>query len=162
MTSTRSRRVRGLSALLAGIGLLVAAKAVTGQATPAQVALPPAPPTTGQSHPAPTSTSASASAPPTTPAGAGPRTIDGDVVQTPYGPVQVALTLDHGRIVDVRTVQTPSDADRSIRIAALASPVLRSEVLSAQSARVDSVSGATYTSAGYAQSVQYALDHAQG
>lgn len=164
MTSTRSRRARGLSALLAGIGLLVAAKAVTGQAAPQPVALPPVPPTTEQSHPASTSTSAAAPrAPaPTTPAATGPRTIDGDVVRTPYGPVQVALTLDHGRIVDVRTLRTPSDADRSVRLAALATPVLRSEVLSAQSARVDSVSGATYTSAGYAQSVQYALDHAPG
>lgn len=164
MTSTRSRRVRGLSASLAGIGLMVADKAVTDQATTHQIALPPVPPTSERTHPAPTSTSASTprSPAPTTPAGTGRRTVDGDVVQTPYGPVQVAVTVAHGRIVDVRTLQTPSDADRSIRLAALATPVLRSEVLSAQSARVDSVSGATYTSAGYAQSVQYALDHAAG
>jgi len=84
------------------------------------------------------------------------------VAQTPYGPVQVAVVFERGRIIDVRTLQTPSDADRSVRLATLATPVLRSEVLTAQSARVDSVSGATYTSEGYAQSVQYALDHAAG
>lgn len=165
MTSTRSRRALGLSALLAGIGLLVAGKAVTSPATPHQVALPPAaPPTSEQSRSTPTATSARApgSAVPTTPARTGPRTVDGDVVQTPYGPVQVAVVLDHGRIVDVRTLRTPSDADRSVRLAELATPVLRSEVLAAQSARVDSVSGATYTSEGYARSVQYALDHASG
>lgn len=155
MTSTRARRAQGLSALLAGIGLVVAAKAVTGQPTPQPLAPPPeAPP------PGPTSGSASGAAPPLP--SAGPRTVDGDVVQTPYGPVQVAVTFDHGRIVDVRTLRTPSDADRSVRLAALATPVLHDEVLAAQSARVDSVSGATYTSEGYAQSVQYALDHAPG
>jgi uncharacterized protein with FMN-binding domain len=166
MTSTRSRRVTGLSALLAAIGLVVAAKAVTGQAAPHQLAPQPAtaPPTTERPRSSPTSISAptSRSATPTTPADTGPRTMDGAVVQTPYGPVQVAVVFDHGRIVDVRTLQTPSDADRSVQLAALATPVLRSEVLAAQSARVDSVSGATYTSEGYAQSVQYALDHAAG
>jgi uncharacterized protein with FMN-binding domain len=165
MTSTRSRRVTGLSALLAAIGLLIAAKAVTDQAAPHQLVLQPAiPPTTERPGSSPTSASAPTahSAAPTTPANTGPRTIDGAVVQTPYGPVQVAVVFDHGRIIDVRTLQTPSDADRSVQLAALATPVLRSEVLAAQSARVDSVSGATYTSEGYAQSVQYALDHAAG
>lgn len=157
MSSTRSRGIAGLSALLAGIGLLVAAKAATSPSTPAQVALPAAPaPTTT----APTTGSGPAtSAPPPTKAPTGPHTVDGDVVQTPYGPVQVALVLADGRIVDVRALQTPTDGERSVRLAELATPVLRNEVLSAQSARVDSVSGATYTSDGYAQSVQYALDH---
>ena len=160
MSPTRSRRVMGLSALLAGIGLLVAGKAVTSPAAP-RLALPPAAPPSEQSR-ATTTTPAPHSPAPTTPASTGPRTVDGDVVQTPYGPVQVAVVFEHGRIVDVRTLRTPSDADRSVRLAAQATPVLRSEVLSAQSAHVDSVSGATYTSEGYAQSVQYALDHASG
>ncbi|HEY3753963.1 MAG TPA: FMN-binding protein [Pseudonocardiaceae bacterium] len=162
MTSTRSRRVTGLSALLAAIGLLIAAKAVTDQAAPHQLALQPVtPPTTERPRPSPTPTSARSTAP-TTPADTGPRTVDGAVAQTPYGPVQVAVVFERGRIIDVRTLQTPSDADRSVQLAALATPVLRSEVLTAQSARVDSVSGATYTSEGYARSVQYALDHAAG
>ena len=162
MTSTRSRRVTGLSALLAAIGLLIAAKAVTDPSAPHQLVLQPAtPPTTERSRSNPTPTSAPSTAP-TTPANTGPRTVDGAVAQTPYGPVQVAVVFERGRIIDVRTLQTPSDADRSVRLATLATPVLRSEVLTAQSARVDSVSGATYTSEGYARSVQYALDHAAG
>lgn len=159
MTSTRTRRALGLSALLAAIGLLVAAKSATEPDAPPRLALPPAapPPATsapGRSPAAPTTS--------TTPAGTGPRTVAGDVVPTPYGPVQVAVVFDHGRIADVRTLRTPSDADRSVRLAALATPILRREVLTAQSAHVDSVSGATYTSEGYARSVQYALDHAAG
>jgi uncharacterized protein with FMN-binding domain len=103
-------------------------------------------------------------APPTTDStgAAGPVTVDGSVVSTPYGPVQVAVTFSGHRVIDVRNVRTPSDADRSVEIAASATPVLRQEVLTAQSARVDSVSGATYTSEGYAESVQYAIDHAPG
>lgn len=159
MSTTRSRRVTGLSALLAAIGLLIAAKAVTDQAAPHQLVLrPTTPPTTERPRSSPTPTSA----PSTAPTDTGPRTVDGAVAQTPYGPVQVAVVFERGRIIDVRTLQTPSDADRSVQLAALATPVLRSEVLTAQSARVDSVSGATYTSEGYAQSVQYALDHAAG
>jgi uncharacterized protein with FMN-binding domain len=162
MTSTRSRRVRGLAALLAGIGLLVAAKAAIDQTAPSPLALPPATPPFAPSGSDPTSTSEPHPPTSTSPAGTGPHTVDGAVVPTPYGPVQVAVRFDHGRIVDVRALRTPSDAARSVRLAALATPVLRSEVLAAQSARVDSVSGATYTSEGYARSVQYALDHRAG
>lgn len=164
MRSTRSRAIAGLSALLGGIGLLIAGKAATTSSAsmpPALPALPvlTAPPSAEVARPSESSVPASPShgRPPS-----GPRTVDGDVVQTPYGPVQVAVVFDNGRIVDVRALQTPSDAEHSVRLAELATPVLRSEVLSAQSARVDSVSGATYTSAGYVQSVQYALDHASG
>ena len=147
-----SRRAAGLVALLSGVGLVVAAKAATAPATPPAVTLPPAtPPKTTTTQPGDTSPSR---------APAGPHTVDGDVVDTPYGPVQVAVVLEAGRIVDVRTLRTPGAADRSVRLAALATPILRHEVLTAQSARIDTVSGATYTSDGYARSVQYALDHA--
>jgi uncharacterized protein with FMN-binding domain len=81
------------------------------------------------------------------------------VASTPYGPVQVQLVISNGKIVDVRALQLPSAAAHSRRVAAMAVPILRTEVLTAQSAQVDSVSGATYTSQGYAESVQYALDH---
>jgi uncharacterized protein with FMN-binding domain len=85
--------------------------------------------------------------------------VDGDVVDTPYGPVQVAVVLSGRRIMDVTALRTPDDGSRSVQLADLATPILRQEVLTAQSARIDTVSGATYTSDGYAQSVQYALDH---
>jgi uncharacterized protein with FMN-binding domain len=163
MSPRPSRQLAGLGLLLAGVSLVVAAKAVTDPATPTPVlALPPVttPETSthGNTTPVPsTSTSTSPSPEP-----AGPHTVHGNVVDTPYGPVQVAVVIDTGRIVDVRALRTPSDADRSVRLAALATPILRQEVLTAQSARIDTVSGATYTSRGYAESVQYALDHTSG
>jgi uncharacterized protein with FMN-binding domain len=160
-STVRRRRLAGLSGLLAGIGLLVAARAVVGAPTPQQVTMLPAvpPPTTTTTTPP----SSGVTSPPTTsaaPAPAGPRTVDGDLVDTPYGPMQVAVVFSGGRIVDVRALQTPNDEDRSVMLAQLAVPVLRQEVLTAQSARIDTVSGATYTSESYAQSVQYAIDHA--
>ncbi len=161
---TRLRRTGGLAALLAGVGVVVALKATSAAPAANQVALPPAAPP--PSHTASTSTGGAAGAPPASGAPATSsaptataKTVDGDVAQTPYGPVQVELVLTGSRIVDVRALQLPSDASRSRRLAQLAAPTLRSEVLSAQSARIDTVSGATYTSQGYAESVQYALDH---
>jgi uncharacterized protein with FMN-binding domain len=148
-----NRRLAGLAGLLAGIGLLVAAKAAGGQPQHHQAALLPVanPPTT---QPAIGSTG------PTTARPAGPHSVDGSVVDTPYGPMQVTVVFDNGKITDVQTRQTPDVGGRSVRLAELATPILRQEVLGAQSARIDSVSGATYTSDGYAQSVQYAIDHA--
>jgi uncharacterized protein with FMN-binding domain len=146
-----NRRLAGLAGLLAGIGLLVAAKAAGGQPQHHQAALLPVlnPVTTRPSSTGPTA------APP-----AGPRSVDGSTVDTPYGPMQVTVVFTNGKITDVQAKQTPDVGDRSVRLAELATPILRQEVLSAQSARIDTVSGATYTSDGYAQSVQYAIDHA--
>jgi uncharacterized protein with FMN-binding domain len=79
-------------------------------------------------------------------------------VSNQYGDVQVRVTVDGGRIVDVNALQLPKDRERSARISEFAGPELRSEALSAQSARIDIVSGATYTSDSYAQSLQAALD----
>ena len=91
---------------------------------------------------------------------AGSGTFTGPTVETPYGPVQVAVTLSHRRITSVKALQTPSDAARSQEIAAYAVPRLTQETLGAQSAQIDAVSGASYTSAGYIQSLQSALDKA--
>jgi uncharacterized protein with FMN-binding domain len=76
-----------------------------------------------------------------------------------YGTVQVKVTLSAGRITDVQAVRLPSGG-RSTAIANYAAPLLRQEVLAAQSARIDTVSGASYTSEAYARSVQSALDSA--
>jgi uncharacterized protein with FMN-binding domain len=83
-------------------------------------------------------------------------TLTGPVVQIPFGPVQVQVTMSAGKITNVVTLQLPSGG-RSGQIAAFAAPQLRSEVLTAQSASVDTISGATYTSEGYLQSLQAAL-----
>jgi uncharacterized protein with FMN-binding domain len=82
----------------------------------------------------------------------------GSTVQTPYGPVQVQVTLQNGQITDVQALQTPGDQRRSQQISQYAAPQLRSEVLQAQSSQVHTISGATYTSEGYVQSLQSALD----
>jgi uncharacterized protein with FMN-binding domain len=85
--------------------------------------------------------------------------LTGSSVQTPFGNVQVQVSLQNGRITDVQTLQLPSGGHSS-QVSRYAAPQLRSEVLQAQSAQVDSVSGATYTSQAYQQSLQAALDQA--
>ncbi|MFF4117818.1 FMN-binding protein [Streptomyces sp. NPDC001714] len=90
----------------------------------------------------------------------GTKTVTGDTVQTRWGPVQVKVTIKNGKITDVTAVQYPSDNPRDQEINDYALPQLRSEALAAQSASIDTVSGATYTSQGYQQSLQSALDSA--
>ncbi|MHB8510698.1 MAG: FMN-binding protein [Actinomycetota bacterium] len=85
---------------------------------------------------------------------------DGATSDTQYGPVQVRVIVSGGKITDVQALQMPSSHQRSQEISAEAGPKLRQEVLQAQSANIDTVSGATYTSEGYRQSVQSALDQA--
>ncbi|SDD78275.1 Uncharacterized protein, contains FMN-binding domain [Sanguibacter gelidistatuariae] len=85
-------------------------------------------------------------------------TVAGSVSQTRYGPVQVSVTFTGSTIVDVRTLQSPSAERESVQIAARSTPTLAKEVLAAQSATIDTVSGATYTSEGYRESVQSAID----
>jgi uncharacterized protein with FMN-binding domain len=89
-------------------------------------------------------------------------TVDGSVAETDFGPYQVQAVFQGTRLTDVRMVLTPRDR-RSRSIAQDAEPTLREEALQAQSAKIDTVSGATATSEGYAQSLQAAIDaHAQG
>ena len=85
-------------------------------------------------------------------------TVVGSSVQTRYGPVQVSVTFAGGQITDVQTLQAPGGHRESVQINARATPILAQEVVAAQSARIDTVSGATYTSEAYAQSVQSAID----
>ena len=86
----------------------------------------------------------------------------GQDVFTQFGDVQVKITISGGRIADVQAVQLPFDRPRSAEISQFAAPQLHDEVLQAQSAQIDTLSGATYTSDAYAQSVQAALDQAHG
>ncbi|WP_328837901.1 FMN-binding protein [Streptomyces europaeiscabiei] len=90
----------------------------------------------------------------------GARTLTGDSVQTRYGPVQVRITLENGKLTDVTAVAYPQENPRDQRINSYAIPQLTREALTAQSADIDTVSGATYTSDGYRQSLQSALDSA--
>ena len=87
-------------------------------------------------------------------------TTTGDSVDTRWGPVQVAITVEDGTItaVDVPVYPTGNPKDEQINSYAL--PILVQETLDAQSASIDMVSGATVTSVGYQQSLQSALDQA--
>ncbi|AZP16504.1 FMN-binding protein [Streptomyces aquilus] len=100
--------------------------------------------------------------PSTAPSAAGAGTFTGDSVQTRWGPVQVRITVKDGKLTDVTAVAYPSDNPRDQEINSYALPRLRTEALTAQSADIDTVSGATYTSDGYRQSLQSALDSATG
>ncbi|MFD5819650.1 FMN-binding protein [Streptomyces sp. NPDC127038] len=91
---------------------------------------------------------------------AGAATVLGDVVRTEYGPVQVRLTMSGGKITKADAVQAPKGGT-SDQKTALSVPKLNQEAVAAQSADIDSVSGATYTSGGYKKSLQSALDKAK-
>lgn len=84
----------------------------------------------------------------------------GALVGTPYGNVQVQVVTSGSRITDVRAVHLTDANQHSRDISAGAAPQLRLEALHSQSASIDTVSGATYTSEGYRQSLQAALDQA--
>jgi uncharacterized protein with FMN-binding domain len=122
----------------------------------------------GGSTPAPTPTSGEDDgATPTPGATSAPNTpstkdtvVNGTVADTRWGPVQVRVRISGGRITDVSTLRLPSGnrTDRDINNYAV--PLLRQEVLTAQSANIDTVSGATVTSNGYRESLQAALDAA--
>ena len=132
----------------------------------ASVVTLPVVPHTRQSAPP---TSAPTGAPPTggttpaaTPAGTGLRngSFTGQDFPNFYGDVQVKLVISGGRITDVIPLRYPTDRPQSAYISSVAVPLLRTEVLQAQTAQIDVISGATFTSDSYAQSVQSALDQA--
>ncbi|MBG6213066.1 MAG: FMN-binding protein [Cryobacterium sp.] len=94
------------------------------------------------------------------PAVAASGTFTGSVAPTRFGNVQVSVTINAGVISGVTPLQLTNHDGRSVQISNYAAPVLLSEILSAQSASVHNVSGATYTTDGYLQSLQSALDAA--
>jgi uncharacterized protein with FMN-binding domain len=90
----------------------------------------------------------------------GDGTYDGSSANTRFGPVQVRITVADGQITDVTVLDAPDRDRRDQEINSYALPILRDEALQAQSAQIDTVSGATYTSDGYRQSLQAAIDSA--
>ncbi|GAA2160143.1 FMN-binding protein [Pedococcus bigeumensis] len=88
------------------------------------------------------------------------KTYDGDTVQTRWGPVQVRITVAGGKITASEAVVYPNGNREDEQINSFALPVLNQEVVSAQSANIDMVSGATVTSEGYLTSLQSAIDQA--
>jgi uncharacterized protein with FMN-binding domain len=107
-----------------------------------------------------TKTSMGTPTPTPTPTPTATRTVTGTVASTQYGPMQVQVTLAGTRITMVTVLQRTDDGAMSNEVDSFATPQLTAETLTAQSARIDAVSGASYTSSGYIQSLQSALDQA--
>jgi len=99
-----------------------------------------------------------AASPSLSPLPPGARAITGRVASTVYGPVQVQLVVKGQKIIGVNILQRPDATEMDIQIGQYALPQLIAETLAAQSARIDTISGATYTSGGYINSLQNALD----
>jgi len=154
---TRARRVVALAGMLSAVGGLVGLRASL-TAAPSQALGSPglAAQVRGQGPVAthPPSPSSAASPRAQRPAH---QVLVGSAYDVSYGVVQVKVTLIGKRITDITTLSLPHGG-RSSDISRYAAPQLRREALSAQSAHIDTVSGASYTSAGYARSLQSALD----
>lgn len=150
---------RALPALLATIGgLALLANFHTAAPLKAGASAVPTTATTPPSGGTPPPAGQSAST--TVPAVGGNRTgqFDGPAIPTQFGNVQVRVILKNGRITDVQGLQMPFDHQTSAQISQQAQPLLHDEVLQAQSAQINLLSGATYTSDAYQRSLQAALD----
>jgi uncharacterized protein with FMN-binding domain len=171
------RTAAALAATVAGLIALLTFKSHAAQTTAADAPQAPAgavqsatanpAPTTGASAAATASATASGSAPApaaagTTAAGSAGKSgsFTGTAADTIFGPVQVRATVAGGKLTAVTVLQVPDRGGYEQNIVATDVPQLTSEALSAQSAHIESVSGATYTSQGYMQSLQSALDQA--
>ncbi|WP_022899470.1 FMN-binding protein [Humibacter albus] len=144
----------GAAATIGG-RLATASTPTLGTAQAPQSSIGTATGSTPASTPAPSSTASPATA--GTPS-ASSTTVTGQTEQTPYGPVQVEVTFTGTKITAIKVLQVPDRRGRDAEIASYAVPQLEQEVLASQSAQVDTVSGATYTSGGYLASVQSAID----
>jgi uncharacterized protein with FMN-binding domain len=87
--------------------------------------------------------------------------VTGDAADTQYGPVQVKITVTNGKLTSVSAIEYPENDPRDAQINAYAIPALNQEAKAAGSADIDMISGATFTSEGYIQSLQSALDKAK-
>ncbi|MET9613861.1 FMN-binding protein [Kitasatospora indigofera] len=160
------RAVVASSATVAGIVLLLSLKPHEAATTPAALGSGTG---TGSSGTGSSGTGAGTDAGAASPsAGTGGaasgsvRTVTGSAANTRFGPVQVKVTLDGTKITKVEAVEYPTHDRRDQEINSYAVPLLNQEALDAQSADIDVVSGATFTSQGYTTSLQSALDQAAG
>lgn len=159
--------------IVTGVTVAGVAWLLTYKVTPHPLtALSPASPTQGPGNPA--SPSASPTASPSVTPSAAPTpspspspsptalsgTFTGADVPNRFGDVQVRVVISNGRITDVQAVTLPTDRAESAYISQQVGPWLRTEALQAQSANIDIISGATYTSQSYAQSLESALQQA--
>jgi uncharacterized protein with FMN-binding domain len=143
----------------------------TGGSTPDPTAAPgssgtptPSESSSGTSSPEPGATTDSGSTTDSTTSGSGggsaSGTYTGDAVMTRFGAVQVEISVANGKIEKSVVTQVPWNGSRDQQINSYAVPILNEEAARAQSAQIDMVSGATYTSEGYIRSLQSAIDEA--
>jgi hypothetical protein len=152
------RVILAIVATAAALVLLLSFKTHTQSAPGTSPAAALGSPSPGGTEPG--AASASAGAPGT---GGGPgKTLTGKAWPTIYGPVQVKVTVTGGRVTAATAVTYPVNTPRDAQINAFAIPQLNKEAVAAGSAKIDTVSGATYTSGGYIGSLQSALDQADG
>ena len=85
----------------------------------------------------------------------GAQVFTGDAIETRYGTVQVAITVENSKITDVQVLQAPTG--QNMRYTEFAVPILKKQTLKAQSANISGASGASYTSGGFIQSLQSAI-----
>lgn len=146
------RAVVASSATVAGIVLLLSLKPHEAATVPAAIGTG-----TGTGTGAGTGTEADAASPSAGTGGAASgtvRTVTGTAADTRFGPVQVKVTLDGAKITKVEAIQYPTHDRRDQEINSYAVPLLNQEAVDAQSAAIDVVSGATFTSQGYTTSLQ--------
>ena len=159
------RAVLAFGSTVAGLILLLSFRSHSGTAASAGVSAAPAAPATPAASPSAAGGMAGGGGKSggTTSGGtaSGSKVITGDVINGPYGPSQVAITLSGDKITKVTVLQHTDDGSNSQEIDGNALPKLTAETLTAQNAKIDAVSGASYTSAGYIKSLQSALDKAQ-
>lgn len=130
---------------------VLAPRSTSGASTPPTTTRTPGSPTPGSLGPGPSGTSSGPSA---------STTVTGDTVQTRWGPVQVEVSVAGSEITGVSVLQYPDANSQDAQVNGYALPILVDATMTAQGADIDMVSGATYTSAGYVQSLQSALDRA--
>ena len=133
---------------VAGGALLYALPSPAGTEAADEAPAPTATPTSG-------STAGSGSTATATPAAAA-RIVHGDAIPFRFGTVQADVELTGSTITDITTVQAPGGGYQKYTDRAI--PTMKQRIIKAQSTNVAAVSGATYTSKGYAQSVQSALN----
>lgn len=162
------RVIASVVGTIAGLAILLSFKTqpapirpITATATLGMADTPATDPSTTSSSSGPgTGSKSTTSAPKRTATTTGKRVVDGDSIGTIYGPVQVRLVLSGRSIVSVTAINYPTASGRDRSINSYAIPQLTQEALSAQSAQIDNVSGASYTSEGFAESLQSALSKA--
>jgi uncharacterized protein with FMN-binding domain len=159
------RIVLAFSGTVLAVILLFGYRTSTGGSTAGASAVAPAAGTPGgtttpATGTAPTPSTAAGSSATVSGSSTAAKTYNGSSADTRWGTVQVQITVQNGKITSATTLQVPDGNGRDQEINSYAVPILDQEVVKAQSAQIDTVSGATVTSDGYLQSLQAAIDAA--